>query len=77
MQGPCMNELNHYRKDYESSLHRNLHFFPPCLFLLSSPRLPLAEEQAQQRLQAEEAEEQYQTVLHLLNTTTRKTQKKE
>uniref|UniRef100_A0A8C4DYY4 Fibronectin type-II domain-containing protein n=1 Tax=Dicentrarchus labrax TaxID=13489 RepID=A0A8C4DYY4_DICLA len=35
------------------------------------------EEQAQQRLQAEEAEEQYQTVLHMLNATTRKTQKKE
>ncbi|TMS11933.1 Protein sel-1-like protein 1 [Larimichthys crocea] len=35
------------------------------------------EEQAQQRLQAEEAEEQYQTVLRMLNATTRKTQKKE
>lgn len=35
------------------------------------------EEQAQQRLQAEEAEEQYQTVLHMLNATTRKSQKKE
>ncbi|KAF7657692.1 hypothetical protein LDENG_00023350 [Lucifuga dentata] len=35
------------------------------------------EEQAQQRLQAEEAEEQYQTVLHMLNATSRKTQKKE
>lgn len=38
---------------------------------------PLAEEQAQQRLQAEEAEEQYQTALRMLNATTRKTQKKE
>ncbi|KAK2856388.1 hypothetical protein Q5P01_005123 [Channa striata] len=35
------------------------------------------EEQAQQRLQAEEAEEQYQTLLHMLNVTTRKTQKRE
>ncbi|XP_040017393.2 protein sel-1 homolog 1 [Gasterosteus aculeatus] len=35
------------------------------------------EEQAQQRLQAEEAEEEYQTVLRLLNATTRRTQKKE
>uniref|UniRef100_A0A7N8YAZ4 SEL1L adaptor subunit of ERAD E3 ubiquitin ligase n=1 Tax=Mastacembelus armatus TaxID=205130 RepID=A0A7N8YAZ4_9TELE len=35
------------------------------------------EEQAQQRLLAEEAEEQYQTVLHMLNVTSRKTQKKE
>ncbi|KAG7240313.1 hypothetical protein INR49_027124 [Caranx melampygus] len=35
------------------------------------------EEQAQQRLQAEEAEEQYQTTLRMLNATTRKTQKKE
>lgn len=35
------------------------------------------EEQAQQRLQAEEAEEQYQTVLRMLNATTRKSQKKE
>ncbi|XP_022624225.1 protein sel-1 homolog 1 [Seriola dumerili] len=35
------------------------------------------EEQAQQRLQAEEAEEQYQTVLGMLNATTRRTQKKE
>lgn len=35
------------------------------------------EEQAQQRLQAEEAEEQYQTILRMLNATTRKTQKKE
>lgn len=36
-----------------------------------------AEEQAQQRLQAEEAEEQYQTVVRMLNTTTRRTQKRE
>lgn len=36
-----------------------------------------AEEQAQQRLQAEEAEEQYQTVLRMLNATTRKNQKRE
>lgn len=36
-----------------------------------------AEEQAQQRLQAEEAEEQYQSVVRMLNTTTRKTQKRE
>ncbi|CAG5928192.1 unnamed protein product [Menidia menidia] len=35
------------------------------------------EEQAQQRLQAEEAEEQYQIILRMLNSTTRKTQKKE
>lgn len=35
------------------------------------------EEQAQQRLQAEETEEQYQAVLSLLNTTTRKSQKRE
>uniref|UniRef100_A0A3Q2QZN6 SEL1L adaptor subunit of SYVN1 ubiquitin ligase n=1 Tax=Fundulus heteroclitus TaxID=8078 RepID=A0A3Q2QZN6_FUNHE len=35
------------------------------------------EEQAQQRLQAEEAEEQYQTVLRMLNGSTRKAQKKE
>lgn len=35
------------------------------------------EEQAQQRLQAEKAEKQYQTVLRQLNATTRKTQKKE
>ncbi|XP_068609694.1 protein sel-1 homolog 1 [Brachionichthys hirsutus] len=35
------------------------------------------EEQAQQRLQAEEAEEQYQTFLRMLNVTSRKTQKKE
>uniref|UniRef100_A0A1A8IZ51 Sel-1 suppressor of lin-12-like n=2 Tax=Nothobranchius TaxID=28779 RepID=A0A1A8IZ51_NOTKU len=35
------------------------------------------EEQVQQRLLAEEAEEQYQTVLHMLNASTRKTQKKE
>uniref|UniRef100_A0AAQ6ACB0 Fibronectin type-II domain-containing protein n=1 Tax=Amphiprion ocellaris TaxID=80972 RepID=A0AAQ6ACB0_AMPOC len=35
------------------------------------------EEQAQQRLQAEEAEEQYQTILRMLNATTRKAQKKE
>uniref|UniRef100_A0A669DB71 SEL1L adaptor subunit of SYVN1 ubiquitin ligase n=1 Tax=Oreochromis niloticus TaxID=8128 RepID=A0A669DB71_ORENI len=35
------------------------------------------EEQAQQRLQAEETEKQYQTVLRMLNSTTRKTQKKE
>ncbi|XP_029966201.1 protein sel-1 homolog 1 isoform X2 [Salarias fasciatus] len=35
------------------------------------------EEQAQQRLEAEEAEEQYQTILRMLNTTTRKTQRKE
>ncbi|MEQ2171735.1 hypothetical protein GOODEAATRI_013818 [Goodea atripinnis] len=36
-----------------------------------------AEEQAQQRLLAEEAEEQYQTVLRMLNGSTRKAQKKE
>lgn len=47
------------------------------MFLLASSLFPLAEEQAQQRLQAEEAEEQYQTVLRMLNATTRKTQKKE
>ncbi|XP_054474125.1 protein sel-1 homolog 1 [Anoplopoma fimbria] len=35
------------------------------------------EEQAQQRLQAEEDEEQYQTVLRMLNATNRRTQKKE
>lgn len=35
------------------------------------------EDQAQQRLQAEEAEEQYQTILRMLNATTRKAQKKE
>ncbi|KAM6905896.1 protein sel-1 homolog 1-like isoform 3-T3 [Lycodopsis pacificus] len=35
------------------------------------------EEQAQQRLQAEEAEDQYQTVLRMLNATTRRTQRKE
>ncbi|KAM4522598.1 protein sel-1 homolog 1 isoform 2-T2 [Odontesthes bonariensis] len=35
------------------------------------------EEQAQQRLQAEEVEEQYQNILRMLNATTRKTQKKE
>lgn len=35
------------------------------------------EEQAQQRLQAEETEEQYQTVVRMLNTTTRRTQKRE
>lgn len=52
-------------------------FFFTCLLLLASPLFALAEEQAQQRLQAEEAEEQYQTVLRMLNATTRKTQKKE
>lgn len=36
-----------------------------------------AEEQAQQRLQVEETEEQYQSILRVLNATTRKTQKKE
>uniref|UniRef100_A0A7N8YLL4 SEL1L adaptor subunit of ERAD E3 ubiquitin ligase n=1 Tax=Mastacembelus armatus TaxID=205130 RepID=A0A7N8YLL4_9TELE len=46
-------------------------------FILASPLLCVAEEQAQQRLLAEEAEEQYQTVLHMLNVTSRKTQKKE
>ncbi|KAF1376467.1 hypothetical protein PFLUV_G00211800 [Perca fluviatilis] len=35
------------------------------------------DEQAQQRLQAEEVEEQYQTVLRMLNATTRRAQKKE
>ncbi|XP_053743590.1 protein sel-1 homolog 1 [Synchiropus splendidus] len=35
------------------------------------------DKQAQQRLQAEEVEEMYQNVLHMLNATTRKTQKKE
>ncbi|KAK5853125.1 hypothetical protein PBY51_006942 [Eleginops maclovinus] len=35
------------------------------------------EEEAQQRLQAEETEEQYQTVLRMLNATTRRTQRKE
>lgn len=35
------------------------------------------EEEAQQRMQAEEAEEQYVTVLRMLNSTTRRTQKKE
>ncbi|CAB1457897.1 unnamed protein product [Pleuronectes platessa] len=35
------------------------------------------EEQAQQRMQEEETEELYQTVLRMLNSTTRKTQKKE
>lgn len=55
----------------------NRFFSPMCMFLLASPLFPLAEEQAQQRLQAEEAEEQYQTVLRMLNATTRKTQKKE
>lgn len=35
------------------------------------------EEQAQLRLEAEEAEDQYQTVLQLLNVTTRKSQKRE
>lgn len=35
------------------------------------------EEEAQQRLEAEEAEEQYQTVVQLLNVTTRKSQKRE
>lgn len=48
-----------------------------CIFLLASALHPLAEEQAQQRLQVEEAEEQYQTTLRMLNATTRKTQKKE
>lgn len=48
-----------------------------CLFLLASSLFPLAEEQAQQRLQAEEAEQQYQTVLRMLNTTTRRAQRKE
>lgn len=38
---------------------------------------PLADEQAQQRLQAEELDEQYQTVLRMLNATTRRAQKKE
>ncbi|XP_028996733.1 protein sel-1 homolog 1 isoform X2 [Betta splendens] len=35
------------------------------------------EEQAEQRLQAEEAEEKYQNLLHMLNATTRRSQKKE
>uniref|UniRef100_A0A8D0CMH2 SEL1L adaptor subunit of SYVN1 ubiquitin ligase n=1 Tax=Sander lucioperca TaxID=283035 RepID=A0A8D0CMH2_SANLU len=35
------------------------------------------DEQAQQRLQAEELDEQYQTVLRMLNATTRRAQKKE
>lgn len=52
-------------------------FFPICLLLLAFPLFALAEEQAQQRLQAEKAEKQYQTVLRQLNATTRKTQKKE
>lgn len=46
-------------------------------FLFTSPLFLLAEEQAQQRMVAEEAEEQYQTFLRMLNATTRKTQKKE
>ena len=37
----------------------------------------LAEEQAEVRRQAEEAEDEYQSVLRMLNATTRKTQKKE
>lgn len=52
------------------SLQSFINIYFSSLFLV-------AEEQAQQRLQAEEAEEQYQTVLRMLNTTTRKTQKKE
>lgn len=48
-----------------------------CLFSVASYLFPLAEEQAQQRLQAEEAEQQYQTILRMLNTTTRRAQKKE
>lgn len=37
----------------------------------------LAEEQSQQRLQAEEAEQQYQTLLHKLNITTKRSQRRE
>lgn len=47
------------------------------VFLLALLLSVSAEEQAQQRLQAEEAEEQYQSVVTMLNTTTRKTQKRE
>lgn len=36
-----------------------------------------AEEQSQQRLQAEEAEQQYQTLLHKLNITTKRSQRRE
>jgi len=49
--------------------------FISCIFFFCVS--PSAEEQAQQRLQAEEAEEQYQNILRMLNATTRKTQKKE
>ena len=45
--------------------------------LFDFPPLSKAEEQAQERMQAEETEELYQTVLRMLNATTRKTQKKE
>lgn len=47
------------------------------MFSLAPLLFVSAEEQAQQRLQAEEAEEQYQTVVRMLNTTTRRTQKRE
>lgn len=68
----------HFQKYYCPSAAKVLRTFCffICMSLLPSLR-PLAEEQAQQRLQAEEAEEQYQTVLRMLNATTRKTQKKE
>lgn len=36
-----------------------------------------AEEQSQQRLQAEEAEQQYQTLVHKLNITTKRSQRRE
>lgn len=47
-------------------------------FLICSYCLvPSAEEQSQQRLQAEEAEQQYQTLLHKLNITTKRSQRRE
>lgn len=36
-----------------------------------------AEEQFEQRLQAEESEQQYQNLLHMLNITTKRSQRRE
>ena len=48
------------------------------MFVVLSPlSSPPAEEQAELRRQAEEAEEQYEAALRMINSTTRKSQKKE
>lgn len=56
---------------------RSLKRFLLPLLICSYSLVISAEEQSQQRLQAEEAEQQYQTLVHKLNITTKRSQRRE